>query len=418
VSERHFKKSVVAELVNDNPPEEMNLVLACGDLNGDGRPDFVISGRGGRMVWLENRGESTPWPQHVIDPNVDRLERGGVLADLTGDGRLDVINGGDWRSDAVYWWENPGKPGVPWTKRLIARTGKCQVHDVAVGRVTADGALSLIFTNQIGGTDIYRLPVPADPRVSPWPDREVVAVDKTEPNPFVADGRQPEEGLAIGDVDGDGVDELVCGTWWYKHTEQGWRAHRLASGYITTKVAIADLDGDGRNEIVLSEGDPCVYGRMGGGRLAWFKPRNDDVTDLWEEHVLADGLLDAHSLDVGDVFGNGHMDILVGEVGVAERPGRLVRIIHSQAERLGNRIGRPIYLFRSTKPTYALRAPRVLVLQNDGRAQFTEHLVDEGTGIHDGLLVDVLGRGVLDIVGKPLHGPEKWNVHVWYNDGA
>ena len=21
--------------------------------------------------------------------------------------------------------------------------------------------------------------------------------------------------------------------------------------------------------------------------------------------------------------------------------------------------------------------------------------------------------GVLDIVGKPLHGPEKWHVHVW-----
>jgi hypothetical protein len=32
-----------------------------------------------------------------------------------------------------------------------------------------------------------------------------------------------------------------------------------------------------------------------------------------------------------------------------------------------------------------------------------------------GLLVDVRNRGVLDIVGKPLHGPEKWKVHVYYN---
>jgi hypothetical protein len=29
--------------------------------------------------------------------------------------------------------------------------------------------------------------------------------------------------------------------------------------------------------------------------------------------------------------------------------------------------------------------------------------------------VDMRNRGVLDISGKPLHGPEKWSVHVWYN---
>lgn len=29
-----------------------------------------------------------------------------------------------------------------------------------------------------------------------------------------------------------------------------------------------------------------------------------------------------------------------------------------------------------------------------------------------------MNRGVLDIVGKPLHGPEKWKLHTWYNDGV
>jgi len=32
--------------------------------------------------------------------------------------------------------------------------------------------------------------------------------------------------------------------------------------------------------------------------------------------------------------------------------------------------------------------------------------------------VDMRGKGVLDLVGKPLHGPEKWNVHVYFNNRA
>jgi hypothetical protein len=209
----------------------------------------------------------------------------------------------------------------------------------------------------------------------------------TEPNPFRKEGVQPEEGLAIGDLDGDGRNELVCGTHWYKYAGAGrpWESHQFASGLITTKVAIGDLDGDGRNEIVLAEGDPCVCGKAQGGKLAWYKPRGE-ITAMWEEHVLEDGLLDAHSLQLGDLCGNGRLDILVGEVGVADR----------QTDQ------------------YLIRPPRLMIYENDGHAHFTRHIIDEGTGIHDAVLADMRGAGALDIVGKPLHGAEKWKVHVYY----
>jgi len=106
---------------------------------------------------------------------------------------------------------------------------------------------------------------------------------------------------------------------------------------------------------------------------------------MWDEHVVGDFLLDAHSLQVGDICGNGRIDVFVGEIGMADRK----------------------------MDDYIVRPPRSIVYENDGRGTFTRHVVDEGMGIHDAVLVDVRNRGVLDIVGKPLHGPEKWKVHVY-----
>ena len=385
-----FIKRVVGEVINDASPAPMNTFSTVGDVNGDGLPDIALCGRNGRMVWLENPGEAGEWKQHLID-EIDAMECGGILYDLTGDGYPDVINGGDYRCDAIYWWENPGVAGVTWKRRVIARTSYTQFHDTIIGDVTGNGRMSLVFTNQGApeGTNIYCVPLPDDPTASPWPDLRIVAAGAHEPNPFQPfrkDGIQPEEGLAIGDIDGDGRNEVVCGTHWYKPMGQKWEGHKFAAGYLCTKIAIGDVDGDGRNEILLSEGDPCVYGKTQGGKVAWFKPQGD-ITKMWEEHVIEDFLLDAHSLQLGDICSNGRLDLLVGEVGLAN----------------------------PDTDAYIVKLPRLIVYENDGRGNFTRHVIDEGTGTHEALLVDMRNKGVLDIVGKPLHGPEKWKVHVWYN---
>ena len=390
-----FTRRILSEVWNPVGPGQMNTMLAAADFNGDGHVDIAVSGRFGYMAWLENPGggEATGnWKRHFLD-KADGMECGGTAFPVRGEtGFADLINGSESSGDAIFWWANPGTKG-PWQKHLVARTGFRQIHDTFVGEV--GGRNRLFFTNQLGagGGRLWSVPIPGDPFVSPWPDLELVAEELWDPNPYnpdwVPNQRQPVEGIAVGDVDGDGENEVVCGTHWIKWEKAGhWKVHRFAEDYVTTKVLIADVDGDGRNEIILSEGDAVLARYPRFCKCAWFKPRSAaDLTGRWSENLIMDGLQDAHTLKAGPITGPGKTDLVLGEIGKADW-------------QTGNYIG---------------QAPRLWVMENKG-GRFEPHLIDEGTGVHDSALLDLRNSGKMDIVIKPLHGPDKWNIIALFQD--
>jgi hypothetical protein len=385
-----FTKTVIGVINNDVGSPAMNTSLSVGDINSNGALDVVVSGWNGRMVWLENRSQD-PWLEHVIDDAVKDVECGSILRDITGNGRLDIMNGSA-RGGEVWWWENPRADQALWTKRSILKTGVGFFHDTAIGDATNNGRLALLTTNQDpdqATAAVYWIPLPTDPTVSPWPEAQIIAEGLTEPLE-APDGQiiknKAEEGLAVGDIDGDGLNEVIAGTHWFKYVDGQWEGHKFASGYITNKVAIGDVDGDGKNEIVLAEGDPVIYGKTQGGRVGWFKP-GPDITAQWQEHTLDDGLLDAHTLKLADINRNGKLDILVGEIGIA-----------------------------SATRGYRRREPWNLLYENLGGGQFARHIIDQGTGNHEGVLADLNGNGLLDLVSKPLHGPDRWNIIVFFQE--
>jgi len=128
-----------------------NAPLGTGDLNGDGRPDFVISSEFGNFLeWWENRGGSPPtFAAHRLISNYNGT-RNSYVVDVNGDGRNDILSAAIG-SDSVDWWENRGGSPPTFTRRNIAGNYN-GAYDVVGFDADLDGDIDVLSTAQLGDT--------------------------------------------------------------------------------------------------------------------------------------------------------------------------------------------------------------------------------------------------------------------------
>jgi len=339
-------------VIDPDPPGSCLDITLVEDLTGNGLPDIIIGGKAGEanLFWYEN----PTWERHVMAVVPD-LEAGGVCVDITGDGRHDIVAGMQQGGNELYWFENPADPHQLWPKHVI-EDRFLKYHDQTVGDVDGDGRPEILFASQESGVIAYYR-IPDDPWVSPWPRQNCH---------IVADDMPDMEGLAVVDIDGDGIAEIIAGANVFKRSGERWERTCLAQDYQMTRVAVADLDGDGCLEIVLSEGESRP------GRLAvCHEPQ-------WTPQVLLDDLFHPHTLEVADFTGNGLPDIFAAEMGLGKNAN-----------------------------------PRMILMLNQGGGRFEPCVFQEGVPMHEGKVADLTGNGLPDIVGKP-YAPER-HVDVWLN---
>ena len=150
------------------------------DFDQDGVNDFILSFRQKPPALVWYRHTATGWDPYVIDKDYLTVEAGGAVYDIDGDGDLDVVFGGDWQSNEVWWWENPYPhfdQNQPWVRHTIKNSGATQHHDQVFGDFLGTGKAQLAFWNQNAKT-IFLAEIPENPRAAThWPEAGVSEAD-------------------------------------------------------------------------------------------------------------------------------------------------------------------------------------------------------------------------------------------------
>jgi hypothetical protein len=328
------------------------------DLDNDGDLDYAIGQRtdiGGGAVWFEYCGPDQ-WVRHAVGVG-HHMTAGGGAMDVNGDGWIDLV-----MSDS--WYMNPGKSSDsvrtsgPWQRYLIK---SLDVEQNIIGDVNNDKKPDLLYF-MTGINTQWWTPGP-DP-TKPWTIGNVL-------------GMHPQrQGGAVGDIDGDGKNDVLDGNqWWYRNVNGDgmmWEEIHIDAGAAFDNeplTHLGDLDGDGDMDLVMI----THWGGDTGARVAWFE-NVDGKGRNFTMHQLDQGLGWLHTISASDFDNDGDLDLYVGK-----------------------------------------NAGTQWIWENDGKGHFTKHTAALDFRGHDARVADVDCDGDLDVVGSPwgdqTEGGEAVNPH-------
>lgn len=281
----------------------------AADINGDGMADVVYG-----PYWFE--GPSFSAKHEIYQPvpqNMDRYADNffSWLYDFNGDGRNDVFVVG-FPGTPAYVYENPGQGG------LNRHWPKHQVFDWVSNEspqwldIVGDERPELICTRDgFFGFATVDWGRPFDA----WDFHPIS--EQTASKKF-------GHGLGIGDVNGDGRQDLIHSQGWFEQPMTGalstrWFHHpvSLSEGYGGAEMYVYDVDGDGDNDIITSH-------RAHDFGLAWYEqlPGDGDSPEFKHHLIMGEhpsenkygiAFSELHSVALADIDGDGLKDIITGK---------------------------------------------------------------------------------------------------------
>ena len=353
-----WKRHVVHEGFHTN-------TAVAADFTGDGKNDIIANNDNKTRLFV-----APDWNEVVIADSPDHKLIHSEVFDVDGDGDPDFI-GARYQPGFLFWLENPGGDAKgPWKEHGISKELN-GIHGVLAGDVDLDGKVDLLANSaQPVKTDhpvsLAWLPIPKDPReVSSW-DVNIYAK---------GDAPGLTHYLGLGDVNGDGRPDSATGAkgkpaldgnyfaWWEAPEDPTavWKKHMIAKDQIgATNIHPAEVNGDGKCDFIASLGH--------GNGVVWFEGPD------WKRHDIHATIKEPHSLIVLDFDGDGDQDAATCAFG-----------------------SREAYWF-----------------ENDGKGNFTNHLVAKDQAAYDIRASDLDGDGDLDLL---IAGQSSKNV-AWYENPA
>lgn len=262
----HWRRHKVFDVVD-------NESVLWEDLDGDGRPELICN-TGGQLGFIQPDWSApfSPWKFRPITPKLKyhKYTHGLGLGDVNGNGRKDFL-------EADGWWEQPASlAGDPEWKfhpfPFAPNTGAAQMFAYDVN---GDGLNDVITClNPHGFGLAWYEQVREGDRITF--KRHLIMGATPADNPYGVKFSQPHA-LALVDMDGDGLKDIVTGKrfwahgptgddepnapsviYWFRLTRPAGRAPEYVphlvddNSGVGTQVSVGDLNGDGRPDIISS----------------------------------------------------------------------------------------------------------------------------------------------------------------------
>lgn len=343
------------------------VTAVAADFSGDGRPDVISNSDGKTRLFV-----GPDWREVILDNNPKHSFIHSEFFDVDGDGDQDYI-GARYNPGLIVWLECPEKPlEQTWKLRLVDDQVH-GIHGLIKGDVDRDGRFDLLATSAQPKppfpNSLAWLRVPKSPLTAERWERYIFA-DKDAPG--------LTHYLGFGDINGDGRPDAATGAkggpsakpgtgnwfaWWEAPADprKTWTKHEVAVEQPgATNIHPADVNGDGQMDLIASRGH--------GRGVVWFEAPD------WKPHVIHPTLKEPHCLVVVDMDEDGDID--AATCGYGDKTAAW--------------------------------------FENDGRGNFTTHIVGRNQEAYDIRAVDLDVDGDLDLL---IAGRGSNNV-VWYENPA
>ena len=336
----------------------------AADINNDGYLDVLA----GRSVYLNPGGQmQAGWQKIDLGANVD----GFAILDVDGDAYADIIA---MALPDIYWYEAQNKQGTKWKGEVVAQvpaTSHVNSQGYRKYTVSKEGSSFLIA----GDGNVYHI-------------ASKLKKGKVEWITTLIGANTSDEGIGLGDLDGDGDLDIATGRRaegayeplelvWFENPGDAsgdWKSYSVAkTSHPIDRIEIGDVNGDGKAEIVLAE--ERYPGLEPDGNIFWYQYQ-ESPQGKWQKHWIITQY-SSNNLDLADMDADGDLDVVTNE--------------HK-----GPHLKTQIW-------------------DNDGEGKFTENIIEKGAEAHLGAQVfDLDNDGDLDIVS--IGWDTYQNVHIWRNN--
>ena len=291
--------------------------ISAVDLDGDGDLDLVAADTDVGLYWFENDGKGH-FTRHVIHTRSGEwLERHAVV-DINGNGRLEIVIV-DNLGHSVLWFEYHGDPRDPhsWQHHYICQGGLPSAYDVAVADLNGDGYLDVAASSYRKGNRFVWF----ENRGGAWIEH-LVEEDMSETRTICA---ADINGNGLMDLLGTARrgNQVV----WYENTgdllNRPWIKHVVDNAPVPVHGHPVDMDGDGDVDVVMALGawgpeDPAVH------QIVWYENTGAPQRGPWQKHVICQPFMFAFEAIAGDLDGDGQLEVVATSFG----EGRVVLFKH------------------------------------------------------------------------------------------